>query len=206
MTRARRHFCHEGDHRAVFWKVVPSGEGAGGQRRPPASATTVESRESAGVPRAPPVCSLGCFNGQFCRALLLSGYCRHQQLAVSLTHLHPPLPGFPRARGTCCQSWIFDRFIKCALSGPGFQGGRGHRLSGRKQPVSPQMGLCVSTRGWALCPLASHSPLSTRASPRRWQWAQGHCTSFQDLINPVAWEAFLSPPHTPHPPGGLAVL
>lgn len=47
MTRARTHFCHKRDHRAVFWKVVPSGEGTGGQHRSSANVMTVESRESA---------------------------------------------------------------------------------------------------------------------------------------------------------------
>lgn len=53
MTRAHTQaLCHKRDHRAVFWKVVPSGEGTGRQRRLPAEAMTVESRESAWGSRA----------------------------------------------------------------------------------------------------------------------------------------------------------
>lgn len=53
MTRAHTQaLCHKRDHRAVFWKVVPSGEGTGRQCRSPAEAMTVESRESAWGSRA----------------------------------------------------------------------------------------------------------------------------------------------------------
>lgn len=42
---------------------------------------------------------------------------------MSLIHLCPPLPGFPRARGSCW-SWGYDGFILCVLLGPVFPYGR----------------------------------------------------------------------------------
>lgn len=166
----------------MFWKVVPSGEGAGGQRRSPANATTVESREStrgshAHLPCAAVAALMVSFAEPSCSAataIIRTWLCPSHTCALPcLASLGPG--------GHACQSWIYDGFLKCALSGPGFQCGGGHRLSGLTQPVFPQM-VCVYPH---------------EAGPRGTA-----CTSLQDLINPVAWEASLSPPHTPHPPGG----
>lgn len=101
---------------------------------------------------------------------------------MSLTRLCPPLPGFPRARWACWQSWGSDGFIVCALPGPGFLYGRHHpspSLRLRSSLFSLKWG-CVYQN--EVRPCASH-----RSSPRRWQRPRGTAyTSLQDLINQVA--------------------
>lgn len=116
--------CHKRDHRAVFWKVVPSGKGTGRQCRSPADAMTMESRESAWGSH---VCLLYA-----ALAALMASFAEPSCSAATAITRNWLCPSHACALpclaslGPGGQSWGNDGFIVCALPGPGFLYGRRH--------------------------------------------------------------------------------
>lgn len=201
------HFGHKRDHHAVFWKVVPSGEGTGGQHISPANVMTVESRESAGGSHVHLLCAalaalMVSFAEPSCSAA--TAIVRNW-LCPSHTCVFPCLASPGPGRVVLTElglGWVHCLCPPrmCLLV---WQGSPLTTPQASKQPDFPQMGLCVyqhEVRPVSICLPQSpqHQALTQEVAVDPGGTAG---ISLQDLINQVAWKTFLSSPHTPHPLG-----
>lgn len=193
----------------MFWKVVPSGRSG---NRP---AARITSKCHDGVQRKVPGslvhlpyavvgASMVGFAEPSCPAD------SRQELAVSLIHLCRPFLGFPWAGGPADRAG--PGWVHCMCPPrtclPVWQGSPLTSPQSSEQPVFPQMGLCVYQHELGPC---AHLPPTVPSAPGRHpgdgSGPRGTaCISLLlVLINQVAWESSVFPPHS-SPTRGLAVF